>query len=67
MNGQKNLRECVYLRKLEQRYLEEQKEMEEMNQILHKRNRSNNKEAYTNRSKSIGRKVGFAAVFADII
>ena len=66
MNGQKNLRECVYLRKLEQRYLEEQKEMEEMNQTLHKKNRSNNKEAYTNRSKSIGRKVGFAAVFADI-
>ena len=30
-------------------------------------NHSNNKEAYTDRSKSTGRKVGFAAVFTDII
>ena len=30
--------------------------------LQHKGNRSNNKETYTDRSKSTGRKVGFAAV-----
>ena len=32
----------------------------------HKGKHSNNKETYTDVSKSIGRKLGFAAVFADI-
>ena len=81
----------VYLRKLERRYMEEQKELKEMNittpqlvnNILlcyggkrirngskrkqyflqHKEKHSNNKEAYTDGSKSTGRKVGFAVVF----
>ena len=34
--------------------------------MQHKGNYNNNKEAYTDESKSTGRKVGFAAVFADI-
>ena len=34
--------------------------------LQHKGNHSNFKETYTNGSKSTGRKVGFAAVFADI-
>ena len=33
--------------------------------LKHKGNHSNFKEAYTGRSKSTGRKVGFAAVFAN--
>ena len=33
----------------------------------HKENYSNNKETYTDESKSTGRELGFAAVFADII
>ena len=85
----------VYLRRLEQRYMEDQKEIEEMNQIQqptwlvnilfcyegethtgndnkrkqhlqHKGKHSNNKEVYTDGSKSTARKVDFAAVFADI-
>ena len=35
--------------------------------LQHKENHSNNKEVYTDGSKSTRRKVGFAAVFADII
>ena len=34
--------------------------------LQHKGNHSNNKEAYTDGSKSTGKKVGFAAVFKDI-
>ena len=34
--------------------------------LQHKGNHSNNKKAYTDRSMSTGRKVGFAAVFVDI-
>ena len=34
--------------------------------LQHKENHSNNKETYTDRSKSTGRKVVFTAVFADI-
>ena len=34
--------------------------------LKHKGNQSNNKEVYTDRSKSPGRKVGFVAVFKDI-
>ena len=34
--------------------------------LQHKGNHSNNKEAYTDKSKSTERKVGFAAVFVDI-
>ena len=34
--------------------------------LQHKEKHSDNKEAYTNGSKSTGRKVGFAAVFADL-
>ena len=34
--------------------------------LQHKENHSNKKEAYTDGSKSTGRKVGFAAVFTDI-
>ena len=34
--------------------------------LQYKGKHSNNKEAYTDRSKSIGRKVDFAVVFADI-
>ena len=35
--------------------------------LQHKGNYNNNKEAYIDESKSTGRKVGFAAVIADII
>ena len=35
--------------------------------LQHKGKHSNNKEAYTDGSKSTGRKVGFAAVFMNII
>ena len=35
--------------------------------LQHKGNHSNKKGAYTDRSKSTGRKVDFAAVFTDII
>ena len=86
----------VYLRGLEQRYMEEQKEIEVLNQtqqpswmvnnisfcyegekcfgndnerkqhfLQHKEKHKSNKEAFTDGSKSIGRKVGFAAVFTD--
>ena len=34
--------------------------------LQHKGNYSNNNEAYTDKSKSIGWKVGFATVFKDI-
>ena len=34
--------------------------------LQHKRKHKNNKEAYTDGSKSTGSKMGFAAVFADI-
>ena len=34
--------------------------------LQHKGNHINNKETYTDRSKSRGRKAGFAAVFMDI-
>ena len=34
--------------------------------LQHKEKHSNNKEAYTDGSKSTGRKVGFAVVFTDI-
>ena len=34
--------------------------------LQHEGNHNNNKEAYTDESKSTGRKVGFAAVFMDI-
>ena len=87
----------VYLRRMEQSYMEEQKNIEEMNQtqqtpwlvnnilfsyegethtgnnserkqhfLKHKGKQINNKEAYIDGSKSIGRKIGFAAVFVDI-
>ena len=35
--------------------------------LQHKANPGNNEEAYTDESKSTGRKVGFAAVFMNII
>ena len=37
------------------------------NTLQHKKNHKNTKEDYTHKSKSIGEKIGFSAVFADII
>ena len=39
---------------------------EKMTLLTKKRNHNNNKEVYTAGSKSTGKKVGFASVFADI-
>ena len=36
------------------------------NTLQHKKNHKNTKEDYTHKSKSIGEKIGFSAVFADI-
>ena len=86
----------MYLRKLELRYMKEQKEIEKLNQkqqppwlvnniiicykretntgndsgrkqhfLQHEETHSDIKEAYTDESKSTGRKIGFAAAFAD--
>ena len=84
----------VYIRRLEQRCMEERKELEDTTTLMvgkkhiillcrrnihgndskrkqhflqHKGNHSNNKEAYTDGSKSTRGKKGFAAVFVEFI
>ena len=43
-----------------------EKNTREMTVLQHKGNHSKNEETYTDRSKTTGRKVGFAVVFGDI-